>query len=182
MISVPKMLRLVVVDDDARTRGAMAAYLATRKGITVIAEAADGQEAINLIPVQVPDVILMDVRMPRLDGLHAARILKDRWPRTKVIILSMYPSYRADAEEIGADAFLVKGGTTEDLVSTIRAVAGGSSADRSGNSHAVRADACQKRHDNDQDSPSEDEGVQRARLDPLDLHDDPDDGDDAGRE
>ncbi len=100
----------------------MAAYLATREGIRVIGEASNGQEAIDVMPVQVPDVVLMDVRMPRMGGLHAARILKDRWPRTKVIILTMYSSYREQAEEVGADAFMVKGGSIEDLVTTIRSI------------------------------------------------------------
>ncbi len=124
MIPVGKTVRLLVVDDDPRTRKAMAAYLGTRQGIKVIGEAADGQEAIEAMPVQVPDVILMDVRMPRMGGMHAARILKDHWPRTKVILLTMYPSYRDEAEQVGADAFLVKGGAVEDLVITIRTVAG----------------------------------------------------------
>jgi len=111
------------VDDDPRTRDALAAYLSVLDGVGIVLQASDGLEAIDLIQTQPTDIVLMDIRMPRMDGMEAARIVKTIWPQTKVIILSMYPEYRAEALEVGADAFLVKGGRAEDLVSTIRSIA-----------------------------------------------------------
>ena len=64
-------------------------------------------------------MVLMDVRMPVMDGLEATRIIKDRWPEVKVIVLTMYPSHQAEALAAGADAFLVKGCTAEDLLKAI---------------------------------------------------------------
>jgi YesN/AraC family two-component response regulator len=114
---------MLIVDDDPRTRDALAAYLSVLDGIGTVIQASDGWEAIDLVQTQPPDIVLMDVRMPRMDGMEAAWIVKTVWPATKVILLSMYPEYRAAALEIGADAFLVKGGRAEDLVSTIRSIA-----------------------------------------------------------
>ena len=114
---------MLIVDDDPRTRDALAAYLSLLDGIGVVLQASDGWEAIDLVQTQPTDIVLMDISMPRLDGVEATRIVKTVWPATKVIILSMYPEYRSAALEIGADAFLVKGRRAEDLVSTIRSLA-----------------------------------------------------------
>jgi DNA-binding NarL/FixJ family response regulator len=122
---MPESLHMLIVDDDPRTRDALAAFLSVLDGIGAVLQASDGWEAIDLIQTQRTDIVLMDIRMPHLDGLEAARIVKTAWPETKVIMLSMYPEYRAEALEVGADAFLVKGGTAEDLVTTIRSVAPG---------------------------------------------------------
>ena len=114
---------MLIVDDDPRTRDALAAYLSALDGIGVIQQASNGWEAIDTIQTQATDIVLMDIRMPRMDGMQAARILKAIWPQTKVIIHTMFPEYRTEALDMGADAFLVKGCSLEDLVSTIRSVA-----------------------------------------------------------
>ena len=64
-------------------------------------------------------MILMDVQIPDLDGLEATRIIKDRWPQVKVVVLTMYGSYRTDALAAGADAFLLKGCSDEELLAAI---------------------------------------------------------------
>jgi DNA-binding NarL/FixJ family response regulator len=66
-----------------------------------------------------PDVVLMDARMPGMDGLEATRLIKDTWPEVKVVVLTMYPTYRARAQAAGADAFLVKGCSPEVLLAAI---------------------------------------------------------------
>jgi DNA-binding NarL/FixJ family response regulator len=119
---MPETLRLLIVDDDARTRHALAACLATREGMTVSAQAANGEEAIESIEAQPPDVVLLDVRMPVMGGIEAAQMIRKRWPQVKVIILTMYPDARFQVHAIGVDAFVLKGGSLEDLVDTIRSV------------------------------------------------------------
>jgi DNA-binding NarL/FixJ family response regulator len=112
-------IRVLIADDRLSSRNGLKALLVTQPGIEIVGEAADGQETIQFIEQCRPDVVLMDVRMPLIDGLEATRIIKDRWPKVKVIMLTMYPSHQAEALAAGADAFLVKGCTAEDLLETI---------------------------------------------------------------
>ncbi len=93
--------------------------MATWPTVEVVAEAADGREAVRLVEERRPAVVLMDARMPVLDGLEATRLIKGRWPEVKVVVLSMYSDYRAGALAAGADAFLVKGCPAEVLLGTI---------------------------------------------------------------
>jgi DNA-binding NarL/FixJ family response regulator len=95
------------------------ALLATCSEVEVIGEAADGQEAMRLVKECQPDVILMDVRMPVMDGLEATRLIKNKWPEVKIVMLTMYPAFRAEALAAGADAFLTKGRPPEELLEAI---------------------------------------------------------------
>jgi len=104
-----KLTRLVIADDSPRARHGQRAILAIQPGIEVVGEAGDGKEAISLVEKIQPDGVILDVRMPGMDGLEAARRIKDRWPEIKVIVLSMYATYREEALATGADAFLLKG-------------------------------------------------------------------------
>jgi len=112
-------IRVLIADDRLSSRNGLKALLVTQPGIEIVGEAADGQETIQFVEQCRPDVVLMDVRMPLIDGLEATRLIKDRWPEVKVIILTMYPFHQAEALAAGADAFLVKGCTAEDLLETI---------------------------------------------------------------
>ncbi len=122
-VATPRQLGVMIVEDRPRARAAVAACISTLEGITVIAEASNGLEAIQMLETHAPDVVLMDLRMPFMGGLQATRILKKRWPHVKVVILSMYLDCEADAMAAGADRFLAKGGSLEELDSTIRSVA-----------------------------------------------------------
>jgi YesN/AraC family two-component response regulator len=117
--TVEQPIRVLIADDRHSSRNGLRALLVTQPGIEIVGEAADGQEAVQFIEQCQPDVVLMDIRMPVIDGLKATLIIKGRWPKVKVIVLSMYSSYQAEALTAGADVFLVKGCTTEELFQAI---------------------------------------------------------------
>jgi DNA-binding NarL/FixJ family response regulator len=102
-------VRIVVADDRETVRFGLRTLLEQRAGMNVVAAAADGQEAVRLVKTHRPDAVLIDVRMPVLDGLSATRLIKAQWPEVRVVVFSLSPSFRADALAAGADAFLVKG-------------------------------------------------------------------------
>lgn len=112
-------MRVLIADDRSRSRQGLRALLATEPSIEVIGEAGDGAEAVRLVDERHPDAVVMDVRMPAMDGLTATRLIKGQWPETRVILLTMYGSHRADAVASGADAFLVKGCAAEELLEAI---------------------------------------------------------------
>jgi len=112
-------IRVLIADDRPRSRNGLKALLVTQPEIEMVGEAADGREAVQLVEECRPDVVLMDARMPVMDGLEATRLIKDRWPEVKVIVLTMHASYRANALAAGADAFLVKGCPAEELFEAI---------------------------------------------------------------
>jgi DNA-binding NarL/FixJ family response regulator len=115
-----KITRLVIADDSPHARHGQRALLAIQPGIIVLDEAADGAEAIRLVETLQPNGVIMDVRMPGMDGLQAARLIKSRWPEIKVIIVSMYAAYCDEALATGADAFLEKGCPVADILNAIR--------------------------------------------------------------
>ncbi|MCB0016145.1 MAG: response regulator transcription factor [Anaerolineales bacterium] len=112
-------VRVLITDDNRSARRGLIALLARIPEIEVLCEAANGQEAIDLMALHQPDVVLMDAQMPEMDGLEATRRIKGTWPTVKIIVLTIHPQYRQRALAAGADAFLLKGDTAESLWHTI---------------------------------------------------------------
>lgn len=112
--------RVLIVDDGAPAREGLCALLATFPDIEVIAAVHNGPEAVRLAQTTHPDVIVLDARLPLVDGLSATRLAKASAGNVRVIVLSFCSAYRDAALHAGADAFLVKGEPIEELVSAIR--------------------------------------------------------------
>jgi len=115
-------MRILIVDDQPRARRSARALLSTWTRALDIREAGNGREALRLVEELTPDLVLMDVRMPEMDGLEATGQIKARWPQVKVIVLSIYIEHRDEALAAGADAFVGKGEAPEqllDIVSTV---------------------------------------------------------------
>ncbi|RKS73522.1 LuxR family two component transcriptional regulator [Actinomadura pelletieri DSM 43383] len=121
------MIRALLADDETMIRAGVRAILAADPGIDVVAEAADGHEAIELTLRHRPQVALLDIRMPRLDGLAAAAELRRVAPATAVIMLTTFgeDEYIARALAGGASGFLLKSGDPHELIAGVRAVADG---------------------------------------------------------
>jgi DNA-binding NarL/FixJ family response regulator len=111
--------KVLIVDDRTQTREGLKALLATAPPVHVVGEAADGEEVISLVEKYRPDVVLMDVSMPVMDGLEATRFIKAQWPEIRVIVLTITAALRAEALAAGADAFLVKGCPIGELLTAI---------------------------------------------------------------
>jgi DNA-binding NarL/FixJ family response regulator len=116
----PCVSRLLIADDRARTRRALRAVLATQPGIELIGEAVDGEEAIAQVERLRPDIVILDIRMPRLDGIAATRQIKTRWPETRVIAHSLAEELSENALAAGADAFVPKGAPPGELLRALR--------------------------------------------------------------
>jgi len=115
-------IRILIVDDQPRARRSLKALLSTWQRVGEIHEAADGREAVQLVKELRPDVLLMDVRMPELDGLKATVQIKALYPEVRVIVLSMYLEYRDEALAAGADAFVGKGEAPDKLLDLLSVV------------------------------------------------------------
>lgn len=113
-------IQVLIADDRPISRCGLRALLGTLPEVTVVGEAADGQEAVQLVEKLQPDVVLMDVCMPVLDGLEATRQIKSEWPEIKVVVISMYALSQDDVLAAGADTFLVKGCPSKELFGAIQ--------------------------------------------------------------
>jgi DNA-binding NarL/FixJ family response regulator len=121
------VITIVVADDEALLRGAFRTMLETEDDLKVVGEAADGNAAIEEARLRKPDVVLMDVRMPGLDGIEATRRLLERDAGSRVLILTTFDldEYVYDAMRAGASGFMLKNSPPEQLAAAIRTVAAG---------------------------------------------------------
>ena len=117
-----QQVKVLIVDDQLRARQSLKALLVTWPLIGETQEAANGLEAIHRVEQGSPDLVLMDVCMPLMDGLQATRHIKRHWPQIKVIVLSMYGDYQVEALAAGADAFMTKGESPENVLDRISRV------------------------------------------------------------
>ena len=117
-----RALLLLIADDNRTARAGLRALLESvaRDGNDFeIVEAEDGAQAVEIIAKRKPDLVLIDVQMPQLNGIEATRIIKARWPAIRVIVLTMYRTHQADALAAGADTFLLKGSAPDRLLDAI---------------------------------------------------------------
>lgn len=120
-------VRVMIVDDDENTRSGLAMMLNAEADLCVVAEAEDGQVAVDHVQKARPDVVLMDVRMPKLDGIEATRHIAALDSATRILILTTFDldEYAFEALRAGASGFLLKDATPSELSSAIRAVSVG---------------------------------------------------------
>jgi len=125
-------IRVLIADDHEVVRDALAVLLEQEPGIEVVAQAGDGKETIALVRRYQPDVVIMDVNMPVVDGVEATRQIVREMPRTRVIALTTYEEedMAARMREAGASAYLTKGGPADWLIAAIRAAAPAAQSDR----------------------------------------------------
>src|SRR5688572_2845219 len=118
------LIRVIVADDHANLRQGLAILLEAQQDVTVIAQAGDGREAVEVTGTFRPDVAIIDVAMPLLNGIEATRQIKARFPATKVVILSAYGDAAAlgDAITAGASSFIIKKSDIDELVLALKLV------------------------------------------------------------
>ena len=121
------MIRIVIADDHAIVRTGVRAILSTKGDVTIAAEAADGRAALDAVAQHRPDVLVIDLTMPELNGMEAIGRVRALSPMTKVLVLSMHaaPEFVRPALRAGALGYVVKGAGLDDLVTAIRTVAAG---------------------------------------------------------
>ncbi len=121
------MLRILVADDHGIVRTGLRMLIDRQEGISVVAEAGDGVEAVERALAERPDVVIADVAMPRMTGLQAAREIKAQLPSTYVLLLSMHDDerYQLDALRAGASGYVLKSQADSELIEAVRAVSAG---------------------------------------------------------
>ena len=115
-----KRIKVLIADDHIDFRRVVREFLNRMPNVSVVGEAINGGEAVEKVEQLFPDVVLMDIAMPLMNGLEATRIIKQRWPETKVLIATTYddPTYRLQALEARADGYILKGSLKPSLEAT----------------------------------------------------------------
>ncbi len=123
------MISAVIADDHAVVREGLRRLLETETDIEVVSEAGDGREVLDEVGRHTPDVVILDITMPRLGGLETLERLRSNHPGTKVILLSVHgdPPFIQSAVNLGADGYVLKNGRVTEVVSAVRAVMKGGS-------------------------------------------------------
>ncbi len=120
-------IRVVVVDDHQIVRDGLVALLGALDGVEVVGTAADGKEAVHVVTDTGPDVVIMDIQMPELDGIEATRFITGRQPAPRVVMLTMNEDDDTvlSAIRAGASGYLLKGSSAAEVQNAVRAAAGG---------------------------------------------------------
>ena len=123
----PNPIKIMLADDHMVVRSGLGTVLGIYDDMKLVGEAGDGEEAVRQAERLQPDVILMDLLMPRMDGVTATRIIKERWPKIQVIALTSFKEkeYVEGAIKAGANGYLLKNVSADELVSAIRRAAAG---------------------------------------------------------
>jgi NarL family two-component system response regulator LiaR len=126
-VSAPNPIRVMIVDDHAMVRRGLAAFLKAEADLLLVGEAATGQEALALCSAASPQVILMDLHMPEMDGVEATRLVRQRWPDVQVIALTSFGDSELvrKAMQAGAIGYLLKNVSVDELANAIRAAHAG---------------------------------------------------------
>lgn len=121
------MIKILIADDQEMIRESLQIVLSNRAGLEVIGTAANGQEVIQNVRQERPDVILMDIRMPKMDGVQCTKIIKENYPEVKIIILTTFDDdeFVFNALKYGASGYLLKGVSMDELVRAINTVYSG---------------------------------------------------------
>ncbi|MGH7254184.1 MAG: response regulator transcription factor, partial [Nitrospirales bacterium] len=122
-------IKVLIADDHKVVREGLAAILKSKENLVVVGEAQDGQEAVEKARTLMPDVILMDVSMPRMNGVEATRVIKREFPHVGIVALTMYEEqqYIFDLVRAGATGYLLKDTDSSQIVAAIRAIYRGES-------------------------------------------------------
>lgn len=128
--AMEKPLRVVLADDHVMVRQGIRQFLEEEGEITVVAEAADGEETLRLVARHRPDVVVLDIQMPGMSGMEVAREIRARFPDVRILVLTAYDDdpYILALLRAGADGYILKSAEAEDLVRAVQAVAAGQSA------------------------------------------------------
>ena len=126
-MSEPKVIRVMIVDDHAVVRGGLSKFLQVHKDLELVGEAENGKDAIRLAEQLHPDVVLMDLKMPEMDGVAATRELRQRQPNTRVLVLTSFAEDNMvqGALQAGATGYLLKNVSVSELANAIRAAHAG---------------------------------------------------------
>jgi len=124
-----QVMRLLICDDQVIVRDGLRAILSTAPGVLVVGTANNGSEAIHLIPSTQPDLILMDLKMPVMNGVQATKVIHENYPSVRVLVLTTYDTdeWVIDAVRSGASGYLLKDTPREDLVNAIQDTVNGRS-------------------------------------------------------
>ena len=120
-------IRVLIADDHSLVRQGLRRYLDMAEDIDVVGEASNGEEAVAMVEKEQPDIVLLDIRMPGVDGLEAARMIRERFPNVGAIMLTAYDDrqFVVEAVRAGSRGYVLKARDAEHLIQTVRLVAGG---------------------------------------------------------
>ncbi|MDQ0158204.1 response regulator transcription factor [Alkalibacillus salilacus] len=121
------MIKVLLAEDQTMVRQGLKVMIESDSGIQVTGEAGDGKEAIDQCESKLFDIAILDIRMPEMDGIETARIIRSRWPQMKILMLTTFDDdqYVMDSLKIGVNGYMLKNGDTESLIRSIRSALSG---------------------------------------------------------